>query len=155
MKILNRKEITVIENYIKDLYGAEKALSDFVVLKTGKEDKLWIASRGIFELNLELLRINNIGVYFGRFDRDKLRMSVEGVGIIGPKAKKNIAEINKEGLWDFVRGFDVDPISLDQTKERSYVLVRYKNQWVGTAKLEDNKLCNFLPKSRKIISLSK
>lgn len=155
MKILNKKEIGEIEGLIRDVYGAEDCLKNFVVLKTGKEEKIWVASKKIFELELEALRINSIGFYFGRIDRGKLRMSIEGAGIVGPKAKKNIAELDENSIWDYIRGFDVTPSSLKNTEENSYVLVKYEKSWIGVAKLADEQLFNVLPKSRKIISLSK
>ena len=95
MKILSRKETEEIEERIQDVYGTEDCLKEFVVLITGKEDKIWLASRKIFELNLEALRIDSIGLYFGRVDCGRLRLSVEGAGIVGPKAKKNIGQMDR------------------------------------------------------------
>jgi hypothetical protein len=61
MKILNGREIKEIEERLQEVYGTENCLKDFVVLHTAKEEKIWLASRKIFELNLEVLRINSIG----------------------------------------------------------------------------------------------
>jgi len=155
MKILSRKETAEIEERIQDVYGTEDCLKEFVVLITGKEDKIWLASRKIFELNLEALRIDSIGLYFGRVDCGRLRLSVEGAGIVGPKAKKNIAEIDENAIWDFLRGFNVAPSKLIEAEERCYVLVKHKDCFISVAKLENGMLISVLPKSRKIISLTK
>jgi NOL1/NOP2/fmu family ribosome biogenesis protein len=155
MNILSRKETEEIEERIRNTYGTEDCLKEFVVLQTGKEEKIWLASRKIFELNLEVLRINSIGLYFGRVDCGKLRLSVEGAGIVGPKAKKNIAEIDDTAIWDFLRGFDVKPSKLNEAEEGRYVLVKHKDHFIGVAKLENGMLISVLPKSRKLISLTK
>jgi NOL1/NOP2/fmu family ribosome biogenesis protein len=155
MNILSKKETKEIERLIERVYGAEDSLKGYIVLNTGKENKIWLASPKIFEMKLELLRISNIGLYFGRIDQGRLRMSVEGAGIVGPKASKNTAEIDEAALWEFLRGFDVKPASLENAEEGTYVIVRCGKEWIGVSKLQNNMLMSCLPKSRKIISLTK
>lgn len=154
MKILSRKDAKEIEAMIEDVYGAKEALRDFTVLVTGKREKIWITHRDVFSIDIDKLRINSIGLYFGRIDLRKLKMSVEACSIVGPKATKNIIELKEEQLWDFLRGFDVE---LRDTEEvnNEYRLVKYGKEWLGIAKVDNGVLKNALPKSRKIISLTK
>ena len=153
MKVLNKKEIRGIAEKINSAYDSNVDFSEFVVLITSKENKIWLASRKAFEINLEELKINSIGLYFGREDKGKIRLSIEGAQIVGKTAKKNICEI--ENVWDFLRGFDVTPTKKIDCKENQYVLVKYKEDTLGVAKLQDGVLKSVLPKARKITSLSK
>jgi NOL1/NOP2/fmu family ribosome biogenesis protein len=154
MRILSRKETEVFEIKLENMYGVKDALRGFTVLLSGKDEKMWIANQELFQIPLEKLRINSVGLYFGRIDSGKLRISVEGTGIIGPKANKNVVELDDAHLWDFLRGFDIElKEKVPETKD--YVLVKHKNDWLGIAKIEGNTLKNALPKSRKIMSLTK
>jgi NOL1/NOP2/fmu family ribosome biogenesis protein len=154
MRILNRREAEVFEAKIEMLYGAKESLREFTVLLSGKDEKIWIANKDLFQIPIEKLRVNSVGLYFGRVDNGKLRLSVEGAGIIGPKADKNVVELDETHLWDFLRGFDIElKENIPETKD--YVLVKHKNDWLGIAKMEGNVLKNAMPKSRKIVSLTK
>ena len=153
MKVLNKKEIKEIAEKLNSIYSSKVDFNEFVVLMTGRENKIWLASRKIFEINLEELKINSIGLYFGREDNGKFRLSVEGAQIVGKTAKKNICEI--KNVWDFLRGFDVAPTKMINCEENQYVIVKYKNDILGVAKLQDGILKNILPKARKITSLTK
>ncbi len=153
MKILSKKDAREFAQKVNSIYGSKLNFDEEVLLTTSKENKIWVASRKAFDINLEELKINSIGLYFGREDRGKLRLSVEGAQIVGETATKNVCEI--ENVWDFLRGFDVEPISTENCDEGVYVLVKHKSDILGVAKLQDGKLMNVLPKARKITSLSK
>jgi NOL1/NOP2/fmu family ribosome biogenesis protein len=132
MQVLSKKEIREIDVLLRECYNVE-ILKEFVVLKTSKENKIWITNKDVFELDIEKLRANSIGLYFGRVDNNRLRLSVEGAQIVGPHANKNIAELDEKG---------------------AYVLIKFKNNWLGIGKLENGIIKSVLPKSRKIISLN-
>ena len=148
MRILNKKEIREIERIVLDSYGVEISLNNFAVLITGKENKIWLATKEIFEIDLDELRIQAIGLYFGRIDKGKLRLSVEGAQMIGEKAKKNVCEIND--VKSFLSGFDVKPSKVINCEERAFVIVKNNNDILGIAKYENGLLKNVLPKSRRI-----
>jgi len=154
MRILSRRETEVFEAKIETLYGVKKSLREFTVLLSGKDEKIWIANQELFQIPIEKLRINSVGLYFGRIDSGRLRLSVEGTGIIGPKADKNVVELDDEHLWDFLRGFDIE-LKEKVPETNDYVLIKHKNDWLGIAKVEGNTLKNALPKSRKIVSLTR
>lgn len=149
--ILSKKEIRKIEEKLNKTYGCKLNLSGFVVLITSKEKKIWIASKDVFKKDLKKLRINSIGLYFGRFDKNKIRLSIEGAQIVGKDAKRNVCEI--EDFWSFIRGFDVKPKKKIKCSDE-YVIVKYKGDVLGIGKLKNDTLKNILPKSRRIISLA-
>jgi len=155
MNVLVSKERKALLKAIQATYGCSSIFSDFVLFKTSKEEKLWIAPKEIFNVNVEKLRPQSAGLYIGRIDRGVLRLSIEGAQIVGKTATKGIVEIDKEQLWDFLRGFDINIFKKVEVQDNSYVLVRYGTDVLGVSKLVGDKLQNVLPKSRKLISLTK
>jgi len=155
MGLLNSKERRRLSETIKDIYGSSDFLSNFGILKTSNRDRLWLVAKKIFEVDMQKLRVQSAGLYFGRFDNGMLRLSIEGAQLIGKTAKKNIVEISKDDVWHYMRGFNIKPIEKINTKNNSYVLVRHDKDILGIAKLVNDELENVLPKSRKLISLTK
>lgn len=155
MDILKSKERKALISKIREMYNCSDIFSDFVMFKTSKEEKIWIAPKEAFELNVARLRPQSVGLYVGRIDRGAIRLSIEGAQIIGRTATKNIVELDKEHLWDFLRGFDVQASMKINTEDNRYVLVRHGKDILGVSKLVGENLQNVLPKSRKLISLTK
>ena len=145
---MKSEEIKEIENKIKKTYGYEINLRKFVVIKTGNKERIWITNPKIVELNIEKLRVSSIGLYFGRIDRGKIRLSIEGAMMINPK--KNWAEI--EDWKNFTRGFDVK-CKCHECEENQYVIVKWKDYILGIAKYHNKELENIIPKGRKIKKL--
>ena len=155
MSVLAAKEVKMLERQLHELYGCTGVLDDCVVLKTGREEKIWIAPKSVFQIDMQRLRTQVLGLYFGRLDRGVLRLSIEGCQIVGKTATRNVVEIEKQQLWDWLRGFDVPAGRKFDAHEGVYVLVRLDEDWLGMGKLVGEKLQNVLPKSRKLISLTK
>ncbi len=150
MKILSKDEIKKIEDYIERVYGTKINLSKYLVLMSGSKEKIWLCNKEIANLPIENWRVNSVGLYFGRFDRGKLRLSIEGAMMIN--AKKNLATIKD---WKkFVTGFDVENFECKECEENQYVIVKYGKDTLGIAKYVNKKLMNVLPKGRKIKKLS-
>jgi NOL1/NOP2/fmu family ribosome biogenesis protein len=137
------------------MYGCSDIFSGFVVFKTSKEEKIWITTKESLAINMEKLRVQSMGLYIGRLDKGTIRLSVEGAQLAGRSATKNVVEINKENEWDFLRGFDVNTAKKTDAEDNSYVIVKCGADILGVAKLIGEKLQNVLPKSRKLVSLTK
>ena len=152
MRILNKKEVKKIENKINGIYNSDLSLSKSVVLEKPYKKEIWISSKDIFKTNLNNLNIFSIGMYLGRIEKH-VKLSVEGSQLVGATAKKNVCEI--ENVWDFIRGFKIEPTKKIKCDENQYVIVRYNENVVGSAKLKNNQLESILPKNRKIKSLTK
>lgn len=152
MRILNSREKAEIEKMLKNVYGCEDVFSGYVVL-LDESKEIWLTNKEIFDIDLKKLRVRSIGLYFGRIENEKVRLSVEASQMVAKSAKKNIAEIKE--AWDFLRGFDVTAADFAGCKEGEYVLVGCNEDILGVAKLEAGILKNVLPKTRKITSLTK
>jgi len=144
IKILNKKAVKEILSLIKQQWDADLTL-DYAFLKD-KEDKIFIINKEFAELDLTKLRINNMGMYFAQKMIDGLRLSIEGSQIIGPKAKKNILELTEKQTKQWLRGEDLEI----KTDIQDYVILKYKNDFLGTGKIKQNKILNYIPKSRRL-----
>src|SRR3989344_7179948 len=94
LKILNNKEIKEIYEMIEKQWGAKIKL-DYGFLKNNK-NRVFVISKEISKIDSSKLRLNTVGMYFCEFDRLGIRLSIEGSQIIGPKATKNVVELNEE-----------------------------------------------------------
>ncbi len=144
LKILNKKQIKELLALIKQQWNASIDLN-YAFLKDN-DDKIFIINKEFAELDLTKLRINNIGLYFAQKMIDGLRLSIEGSQIIGPKAKKNILELNKKQTKEWFQGNDIEV----KTEMQNYVILKHESDFLGTGKIKENKILNYIPKSRRL-----
>lgn len=157
IKVLNKKAVKETLSLIKKQWDADIKL-DYSFLQN-KEGKIFIINKEFAEFPLEKLRINNIGLYFAQLPKDGIRLSIEGSQLIGPKAKKNVIELNKEQIKQWLKGEEPKT----QEKSETYVLIKYKNDFYGTGKIKplqvmpkttsfraEKHILNFIPKGRRL-----
>ena len=106
LKILNKKQTKEILSLIKKQFGAEFK-SDYAFLKNEK-GKIYLINKDISKINLDKIRINNLGLYFAQVYTNEIRLSIEGSQLIGPLAKKNILELNETQTKEWMSGSDLD-----------------------------------------------
>ncbi|MBP7708272.1 hypothetical protein KA107_01190 [Candidatus Pacearchaeota archaeon] len=151
------------EDFLKEV----SYLGDFklrqLFLHSGKE-QIRIFSGGL--LSDEVMKIwrhfpiEAVGMYFGkefidRHGKKECRLSLDGLHIIRDQITKNIVDIDaiQNDLW--FRGNNVELTAEQKEKYKDlvaqFVAVRFKEDFVGTAKLNaQGILISFLPKERRI-----
>lgn len=144
LKILNKKEIKNILSIIKKQFDADVKL-DYVFLINNK-NRLYIVNKEVFDINIDKLKINSFGLYFGEFRSDGLRLSIEGSQLIGPYAKKNVLELDDKQAREWLKGYD----SFLKLKEKGFVIIKNKNDFLGCGKVVENKILNYVPKTRRL-----
>ena len=144
LKFLNSKEIKEIKKKLEAQYDFSGPL-DYAFLISEK-NKVYIVKKDIDAINLESMRINSFGIYFCEDYGDKLRLSIEGSQIIGPYAKKNVIELDKQSARLWLKGYDVDYPG----NTSDYVIIKSGNDYMASAKHKDGKLLNHVPKERRI-----
>jgi len=144
LKILNKKEIKEIINLIEKQWGAKLKL-DYVFLRNNK-NRVFVVNKDISKIDLSKLRINSFGMYFCEIDRIGIRLSIEGSQLVGPKATKNLIEINEKQTKQWLKGEDLE------IKENysGFVILKHNNYFLGTGKFKENKVLNYVGKSRRI-----
>ena len=118
---------------------------DYVFLMNNK-NKLYITNNDFGKINTEKLRINNIGMYFGEIANNEIRLSIEGSQLIGRKCSKNILELDDNYTKQWLNGIDID---IDY-KEKGYILLKSKGDFLGCGKAVNSKILNFIPKNRRV-----
>ncbi len=144
LKILNKKQIKEILSLIKQQWNADLTL-DYAFLKD-KNDKIFIINKAFAQIDISKLRINSMGLYFAQKMIDGIRLSIEGSQLIGPKAKKNILELTEKQTKEWFQGNDLEI----KTELKNYVILKYNKDFLGTGKIKENKILNYIPKSRRL-----
>ena len=144
IKVLNSKEKKEILKKIKEQWSAEFK-EDFNFLMTEKE-KIYIVNKEIAKIDFSKIKINSIGMYFGKIFKDEVRLSIEGAQLVGQKAKKNIIELNDAEARSYMKGNDVEK----ESDCSGFVLLKNNKDFIGTAKYREGKIMNYMPKERRI-----
>jgi len=146
LHILNTKEIKEVLKLIEAQWDAKLDLN-YAFLKNNKE-RIFIINKDIQNIELDKLRINSIGIYFCEVDRIGIRLSIEGSQIVGPKATKNVVEITEEQEKQWLKGEDLEVE--DKGDYTGFVIIKNNNDFLGTGKFKENKVLNYVNKSRRI-----
>jgi NOL1/NOP2/fmu family ribosome biogenesis protein len=145
LKALNSRELKEFYKVLEEQFGHKGKFKDFV-LESSKE-KLYLLSRDYEKLEVTNLRVNNKAMYFGKKEKDGLRLSIEGAQLV--KATKNVVELDKKGVERWVSGEDVNV-----KHETDYVIVKFKDDALGCGRVVNNVLRNMVPKERRLKELS-
>ncbi len=147
LKILNENEKKQIENYLKERFGINKIPG--ILLKKGEERIFLfsgdINSKQINQLDNKIL-LERVGIYFAKMIGNKPKLSIEGVSILKNQIKKNIFEINKEQAEKWMAGQELNI----KTKKRGFIIIKYQEDLLGCGKASEEKITNFIPKSRRL-----
>lgn len=149
LKILNKKEKQEIEEKLNNQFGIGK-ISEKIIMK-GKE-KLFLFSGSFTNEEIkkleEIIIIEKVGVYFAKIDeRTKdIRLSIEGSQIFKNQINKNIFEIPKELVEQWMKGQELQI----KTGKKGFLVMKYKNDFLGTGKASVEKISNFIPKIRRL-----
>lgn len=139
LKILNSKEIKSLLSQIEEQFKA-KIDKNYIFLNNN--DRIYIVTKEISRIDFSKLRMNSLGMYIGTLEKDGFRPSIEGSQLIGKTAKKNIVEV------DSIKWLKGNQIEIEH--ENSYVLVKHENDFLGSGKIKDNILLNYVPKERRL-----
>ena len=144
LRFLNKKHIKEILGLIKKQWSADAEL-DYVVVMN-EEGKIYLVNREIADVPLDNLRIDSLGSYFGQLKNNTLRLSIEGSQIIGTKAKKNVYNMTDDETKRWIMGED---LATNESSEE-FVLMKHNNDFLGTGKIKEGKVLNFVPKGRRL-----
>ncbi|MBW2963259.1 hypothetical protein KY306_00600 [Candidatus Woesearchaeota archaeon] len=148
LEVLNTREIKEIRKLLDSQFGFSGDL-DYVFLKNEK-NKIFIVSKDFKKIDFDKLKINTIGLYFGEWRRKELRLSLEGSQMIGPLAGKNVVDLDEQQLKWYFEGMDLD---MDLGAENRFVLLKFREDFIGCSKYKENKLLNFMPKEHRTVDL--
>ena len=147
LKILNKNEKREIENKLRKQFGIEEVKG--IIVRRG-EERLFLFSGDFNEKQIKKLEdiviIERIGVYFASLFGGEIRLSIEGSQILKEQIKQNIFELNKEQAEEWMKGREL-PI---KTGKKGFLIMKYKDDFLGAGKASAEKIGNFIPKSRRL-----
>lgn len=147
-KVLNSKEVKAVAAIVKQQWGSDLS-RDYGFLE-GKDGDIFLISRDIEKLDLQQLRINSLGLYFGQLRNGELRLSIEGSQIVGKTAAKNVVDLDDNEFKLWLRGEDIERASDGCS---GYVIIKHNNDFIGCGKCKDGKILNFVPKARRVVNV--
>lgn len=147
MRIINNKEKTKIEKKLQEQFGIKKIPG--ILIKRG-EERIFLFQGDFSENQIRELErdisIERIGVYFGKEQNNKIRLSIEGVYILKNQITKNIFELTDEKAEEWMLGQEL-PI---KTNSRDFLVMKNKDYFLGCGKASEEKIGNFIPKNRRL-----
>ena len=150
-KVLNSKEVRALADMVKQQWGCGLSdLSESCGFLEGKNGDIFLISRDIERLDLERLRIDSLGLYFGEQKNSELRLSIEASQLIGKAATRNVVEIDDSEFKDWIRGNDLEKSPDDCS---GYVLVRHNTDFIGCGRCKEGKILNFVLKARRVANV--
>ena len=147
-KVLNSKEARAVVELVMRQWGADLSeIRNSCGFLESSDGDIFVIGRDIEKLDLENLRIDSLGFYFGQVRNDEIRLSIEGSQIVGKTTTKNILEIDVEELRQWLAGNDLEK---DYERCSGYVIIKHKSDFLGCGKCKDGKILNFVPKARRV-----
>ena len=130
MKIIYSSEKKEIIKKLNEQYGISKL--PYLLLRFG-EDKIRIYSGSLSNDELNTLaanlRIENIGLYFAKQEKDGIRLTLDGIQVLKEQITKNILELTDKQAEEWLRGFD-----LDIKTDRGFKILKNNNEFLGCGK---------------------
>ena len=147
IKILNKNEKKEIEKKLDEQFGINKI--NGVIIKSGKE-RLFLFTGDFSEKDIRELEktipIERTGVYFAKIIGNEIKLSIEGTQVLKNQISKNIFELDEIQTEQWMKGQDLQ-IS---TGKRGFLVMKFKNDFLGCGKASAEKIGNFIPKSRRL-----
>ncbi|MCX6746718.1 MAG: hypothetical protein NTU63_01125 [Candidatus Pacearchaeota archaeon] len=149
IKFFNPQEKQELLKHLKEQFGVNEI--PWNLAKWGKE-RIIILPKEISKKEIESIddagRVENIGLYFAKEDIDGVRLSIEGSNLLKNQITKNIFEMDEKQLKNWMLGQQLDV----PTEKRGFLVMKYKDDFLGTGKASENRITNFVPKSRRLKS---
>jgi len=147
LKILTPKEKADLLKKLREQFGIQNI--DGIFTKRG-EERLFLFQGNFTQKQIQeidqTLPIERVGVYFAKLQNNELRLSIEGAHLLKDQITKNIFELNDEQAELWMKGNELNT----ETGLRGFVVVKYKDNFLGCGKASENKLTNFVPKNRRL-----
>jgi len=140
----------LVDSLSKD-YGCDLDFLKKYKFYITSKDKVLISKVDIEDLDLE--RVNSIGMYFGTYHDDKrFRLSLEGSKFVNPS--KNFVKISDEKVLSgylAAENLFVDEIEMINCDGSCpFLIVQYKEDNLGCVSHREKELLTYMPKSRKL-----
>lgn len=127
-----------VEKLLKEQFGIEKL--PFRLEERGKGR--------FYAFTCDFEGSHHRGIYFGTLERGGFRLSIDGAALAGRLATKNVVEVDDREAERWMRGEDIQAEGAGEV--RGYVLLKWRNFFIGCGRGDGKKIRNFVAKNRRI-----
>ena len=149
IQILESRQIEEIEKNLKERFGIKRIPGK--ILKLG-EEKLFLFTGDATDeeiLKLEkIIPVERIGVYFAKIINGDVKLSIDGSQLLKNQITKNIFELDEEQAEKWMMGQELNL----KPNVKGFVVMKYKDNFMGCGKASEDKISNFVPKTRRLKS---
>ena len=150
VEIFDRTKKKKLVAQLNSAYGIEEL--NYLVLKTGSEKfRIYSGNLAIEELNMlaKTVNLQLVGTPLCTIKDNDIRLNFDTINL--PEIKKqisiNILEISDEELEKWIRGNNIEkPVEIDS----KFMIIKNKEDFVGTAYNGKTFLKNYIPKERRV-----
>ena len=141
--IIEKKEMRQITDFLRDRFGFSAKLE--AGFAKGTDDHIYLIRRELADVDYSKLRVNSLGMYFGEWKNNVLRLSIEGAQRIGHDCTQHILDINEEQLRQWFTGEKIEFGDMEQ----GFYLVRHGKDFAGCGNVKEGQLLNYVQKVRR------
>ncbi len=149
---LNSRQKKQTVKLLQEQYGYTGTI-DQVMFRQPKKDKLYLLTTAIDEIDFSGINIDTMGLYFATIVEGKIRLTIEGTQLIGPKATKNVIEITKEQMQNWLLGEKLEPENTELPAHGTFVILKHGTDYLGCGKISGRVISNYIPKTRYVHAL--
>ena len=146
---LKKSQVRDLINYLEETYGCNlEELKSYYFYLTGR-GKVYLSTLRVDDLELD--RVNGVGLYFGTFhDDERFRLSIEGSRLINPK--KNYAVLKDEFLKSYLAAENLFEEELEKVSYEGgdFLIVQIGENNLGCVSKKEKEFLSYVPKSRKL-----
>ena len=146
MKIIRSNLKKRIQQQLEEQFGIKNI--PYLLIQFGKEKfRAYSGNLSSEELNVldATLRIENIGLYFAKEQRDGIRLTFDGIQLFKDQITKNILNLDDKEAKQWLSGQD-----LDIQTDNAFKVLKYNDEFIGCGKSTGERITNFVPKERRI-----
>lgn len=149
LKFFNEREKESLLRLLNQQFGITEI--PWTIAKLGKERIIVFSGKlsGREVLNIDrIAHIEGVGLYFAKEQIDGIRLSIEGSQLLKDQITKNIFELDEKQAEQWMLGQELNI----KINKRGFFVMKFKDDFLGTGKISENKISNFVPKQRRLKS---
>jgi len=147
LRILDEKKFGEILKQLNNDFGIE-TIPGILLIRGAERIFLYQGDLTMEEISEveKTFVIERIGVYFAKEQNGEIRLSLEGVHILKDQIKNGIFELDEKQAEEWMHGSELNI----KTGKRQFLIMKYKDYFLGTGKASSEKISNFIPKNRRL-----
>ena len=147
IKILSEQEKRKIENQLHAQFGI-KEIPGKIVMRG--EEKLFLFTGEADENEIRKIEqataVEKVGVYFAKLINEEIKLTIEGTQLLKEQITKGIFQINDSQAEEWMMGRELNL----KSGLKGFVVMKNNDDYLGCGKASQEKITNFIPKSRRL-----